>query len=424
MKILFLLDELYPNTSANSRIVYRVIDELLKYDDIEIKIMGRPITTEQLKIKEYKGCEVIHQPYLRSESFQIDKKGIYKYKIARIIKYLITPHNYWYKYRRIRYNQMPYDAECIIYINGMIRRKEVDCIIACSMPFYTLDIASWFAKKLLVVFYMMEPYSTLQHARWSNVPKMMQKEAALDDLANKIFAPPLVVKEYADIEPLNRNIDKFIPTEFPNIIKRIINDEFTDDLDKTKCHCFFIGKLYSNVRNPKFLFDIIRLLKNKNITLHCVGGINEDFSSEFVDEYLSGKISNIVYHGEVSPEKADWYAQKADILINIGNKEFNLLPSKLIDYVSMGKPIINISQIENCATLPYMAKYPIGLQLFEEKEITENVLNKFEAFCVKNKGKQLSFEEVSSLYKECTPDYVANLILKTIKGNNIISKDC
>ena len=116
-----------------------------------------------------------------------------------------------------------------------------------------------------------------------------------------------------------------------------------------------------------------------------MGGINEDFSSEFVDEYLSGKISNIVYHGEVSPEKADWYAQKADILINIGNKEFNLLPSKLIDYVSMGKPIINISQIENCATLPYMAKYPIGLQLFEEKEITENVLNKFEAFCVKKR---------------------------------------
>ena len=175
MKILFLLDELYPNTSANSRIVYRVIDELLKYDDIEIKILGRPITTEQLKIKEYKGCEVIHQPYLRSESFQIDKKGIYKYKIARIIKYLITPHNYWYKYRRIRYNQMPYDAECIIYINGMIRRKEVDCIIACSMPFYTLDIASWFAKNFWW-FYMMEPYSTLQHARWSNVPKMMQKK--------------------------------------------------------------------------------------------------------------------------------------------------------------------------------------------------------------------------------------------------------
>ncbi len=63
-RVLYIVDEAYPTTSANGRIVYRIIAELIKHPDISITILARARTTEQLQQTEYHGCPIIHAPNL------------------------------------------------------------------------------------------------------------------------------------------------------------------------------------------------------------------------------------------------------------------------------------------------------------------------------------------------------------------------
>ena len=54
---------------------------------------------------------------------------------------------------------------------------------------------------------------------------------------------------------------------------------------------------------------------------------------------------------------------EASVLINIGNKSSYQLPSKVVEYVSSGKPILNISQVERDSSMAFLQSYPAVLNL-------------------------------------------------------------
>ncbi len=109
----------------------------------------------------------------------------------------------------------------------------------------------------------------------------------------------------------------------------------------------FVGTLDGAVRDPSGLFLLISELRRTGceIELHVYGRVQNCDSQIARHQALVG--SGIVLHGVVQRDRA-WQAMcGADVLVNIANSVPYQLPSKLVDYVAAGKPILNVAGRES-----------------------------------------------------------------------------
>ena len=110
---------------------------------------------------------------------------------------------------------------------------------------------------------------------------------------------------------------------------------------------------------------------------------------------------------------------KSNILINVGNTITNQLPSKVFEYISMGKPIINF----------YFDEEDMGLKIFKQYELAFNInVNNYTAqdidelieFCKNNRNSHLDFEEATKNLVEYRVDSIAkkmyDAIINTIEN--------
>jgi len=117
----------------------------------------------------------------------------------------------------------------------------------------------------------------------------------------------------------------------------------------------FVGTLYSDIRNPKNLLQILDQVSRKltkKIEVDFYGNIN-DFDPNTLD------INNIKvsFFDSVSRQSAYQNMLEADGLLNIGNDTSYQLPSKLIEYAFLEKPILNISSITNDSSARFLKNH-------------------------------------------------------------------
>lgn len=132
----------------------------------------------------------------------------------------------------------------------------------------------------------------------------------------------------------------------------------------------FVGTLYKKLRSPKFLLACIsalsRALPERRLELHFYGTINDcggDFSS--LQETMK---SLVLVHGLVSREIVVQAMIDADVLVNIGNDSESQLASKVIEYMSVGKPILNLVSVARDASIEALEGYPATLTIMRSGE--------------------------------------------------------
>ena len=110
----------------------------------------------------------------------------------------------------------------------------------------------------------------------------------------------------------------------------------------------FAGTLYRSIRNPERLLQFFRHLLSTplgvKLELHFYGVVNDcqpcfDAFSDLMD-------SKIFVHGLVPRAEAIRAMQEATVLVNLGNSTAYQLPSKVVEYVMLGKPVLNITKLE------------------------------------------------------------------------------
>jgi hypothetical protein len=104
----------------------------------------------------------------------------------------------------------------------------------------------------------------------------------------------------------------------------------------------------------------------------------------------------------------------ADILINLGNSIPVHLPSKTLEYINTGKPIVNFYKLDDCPTLQYTCRYPLCLNLDEKKTDVCAAAEEFISFCLENKGKSLEQAWVQQNFSDSTPSIIAERIMVEI----------
>lgn len=404
MRILFVTTDNYPTMGTTVNILKKIFFEgqlISKADDISVltlKYSFNELTNEQidgvnihraaswgvLPLRE--GLKHIKELSL----FDIIKMPITKILLSLQMRILKNPLLRGSNVNAMRKSLKEIDADSYDFIVPIFGNHDS---ISAALKFKP--------KKAKIIPYQVDPCST----NWTR-PKIERKktlrfEMQMYDKASTILTMPVIYNEVQHIIPDNLK-SKFHLIELPLISKPIITEP--QQIDNKKIKCVFSGFIYLGIRDPAYTLRLFScLIENNNIEFHMVGVYLEDLPVEF-------RGLNIICHGKVTAEAAQKIMNSADILVNIGNLMNNQLPSKILDYISLGKPIVNVCKNRDCPTLPYMEKYPLSLNLFEEYELLELQKEQLTQFLADSKRKRIEFSEVEKLFENATPKYCADFI--------------
>ena len=153
---------------------------------------------------------------------------------------------------------------------------------------------------------------------------VFSNEATADAYKNK-----LKKSNRFEVIPHLANIEEFYSRNYTNS-RSLENNEIT--------FCY-IGSFHRNIREPYRLFKLIKKLNSHEpgkYILNLYGPENDfDMSPKNCPE--------IKYRGSIPREKAAGELGKADFIINVDNENCVMTPSKIVECISTGRPIINIS---------------------------------------------------------------------------------
>lgn len=171
----------------------------------------------------------------------------------------------------------------------------------------------------------------------------------------------------------------------------------------------FSGLLSVTHRDPR---PIIRLLnqtdyaKRINLLFFSMG------ANETLNEASKDFIGTIVVHDYIPLCELHTLYRHADYLLNVSHINPNMVPSKIFEYMSYGKPIISTFVSDGDAAEKYIKRYPEGLCIDLRHKEKDNIvlLNNF----LLKEHKQIAFEAVKDMYKNNTPERFLEVIEKTI----------
>jgi glycosyltransferase involved in cell wall biosynthesis len=174
----------------------------------------------------------------------------------------------------------------------------------------------------------------------------------------------------------------------------------------------YIGSFRKGNRSPDLLFklfaDLLNQRGHEDLELHLMGDHHE-FAKE-IKEFGEKFKNNVFSYGLVSRETAVYSELHADFLINIGNNSAHQIPSKLIEYVYTGKPIINIQQISHDSSYYFLQNYPLLTNLDFHNQNYQTNLEKF-LILVKNAPENLTQDTIKDILVKYSVEKITSTYL-------------
>lgn len=220
-------------------------------------------------------------------------------------------------------------------------------------------------------------------------------------------------REFYEHKRYNQYNDKSIYVGIPLIDKRLYCTQESGNQGKKVC--VYAGMLYSSIRTPYYLIDLIEALQM------CIDVQFDFFTHGEFDEFLKQKEKElhrrIVFNGYIDKSEIDNKIMQADYLLNIGNcypQKTGAVPSKLFAYISSGKPIIHISPNEFDTSLPYLEKCDNALIIKQEDSFEFNV-QKLKKYLEDNNIRRQKWNEIENNYIQNTPIYTVDKIIEGMR---------
>jgi hypothetical protein len=274
------------------------------------------------------------------------------------------------------------DYACLWYFSAvkkaeqLLEKNHYNSLISVSHPFTGHLIGLKLKKKYPQIkwvvdigdpFCFLEETQTNNHRLYRRLNYKSERKIFNYADAIAVTTKPTLVK-YAELFPENASKICVIPPLF----SQINNNESTSSLfpKNQKLRLVFIGTLYKNIRSPDYLLFLFSKLLDTDIgnrlELHFFGNVHDCHDS--FNKYQVLLSTKIFLHGQVSREKAAQAMKEANVLINIGNNTSYQLPSKVVEYASTGKPILNLVKAKSDSLISFFDAYPVSMCLLEESE--------------------------------------------------------
>ena len=260
-----------------------------------------------------------------------------------------------------------------------------------------------------MVVYQVDPCATNRLFVDDPFNRAAKLEQMLCEKAAAIITTPVLYRYLCETYP-ESIIAKSHAMEFPNVDPYPVDTPTKHD---EEYRCVFAGSIYPFARDPKYTISVFSLLKNTAIKLHFIGAAKAELSPPAA---IGTTKERFLFHGSLPLEQARKAIQSADVLVNIGNIMTNQVPSKIFEYISACKPIINICANPDCPSIAYLEKYPLALSVVEGVGTPAEHAEKIEQFILKYAGQSVDKQIVTQQFKECTADYCADVMYRVIKN--------
>ena len=264
----------------------------------------------------------------------------------------------------------------LLHLEG---NPDIDVIISVSHPFSSHVVGSIAKRKYPNIRWIIDigdPFSFLDESPPNNfliynrLNKFIERKYfSLSDFISVTTSETM--SEYLKLFPENKEKIKVIPpvlsTEASNMFKTRKKQR---QLNHKVLRLVYVGTLYSGIRNPQKMLNMladVRTSLNSDFEIHFFGPVNDVDISKLSNSYT-------YFHGRVSHNDALEAMLDADILINIGNSTKFQLPSKLIEYVCTGNPVLNIISTTDDSSHAFLASYQMSKTIQLSDEITNKIV--------------------------------------------------
>lgn len=177
----------------------------------------------------------------------------------------------------------------------------------------------------------------------------------------------------------------------------------------------YIGRLQRAIRSPEPLIQIVTALtarSNVSPELHFYGRTND--CAELLERAARQHPDTIFVHGEVPQETAHAVSSEADVLVNIDNDTPFQLPSKIVEYIASGRPILSIARNPDTDASRILRDWPTALHVNANRPTDPQQLVRLERF-ISEPPPAPSTEELEGFLRPYRIDSVATSYLAALE---------
>ena len=358
-KILFLTSAFVPDADANGICVYNLAKEYIKRgDSVYCIAVKADDVTEYEEIEGIRIYRVKNAWFSRFLKKYGNRQGYAKW-LCRIVHFLrnvcLIP---------IYPNTSPIRSRQVLSLAERIVEKEnIDIVIGAYRPYESVYAArklkERYGEKLKCVTVYLD--LLLQRRNHSYGQKLYEYKTgrSLKKDLNSLDLVMFPVSERKSIEKQHgcKNIRFF---DFPLYVKETGDKEFDPQFDKDAINLVYVGSLDENNRNPSRIFELLSDVRSRGVNLrfHIWGNVAG------VERLIEKNKDFVDYHGYIDYTYVYSLLCRADYLVSVGNKVvFDMVPSKIFQLFSTGRPVINFVTNENDVSLPYFERYDFGCNL-------------------------------------------------------------
>lgn len=413
MKVLVLTDKYYPKPYANAVCAQALIDELNK-QKIEVTVLAYKDCGVQ-SVESWKGNPVTYvKPDLRQRLFYYadnlgtTKKAVVARKIAKVLnrsrKIFLIPWQPMYSF------SMP--QKILKKINENYKETCFDAIISILNPFELSVAACKFKTKhphIPVIVYAVDTlrnnyikgnYAFANGYFWEK--RILKK-------CDKYFYMKARRKEFLP-KRYDTYREKLIEVDLPRLeiknLKEIVPYNFKN-FSENWVYAGSMGGIHYDYKEMLAIFE--RVSYNRNCILHMYIRGSE---AEKIKQLAKDRNLPIEIHGYVDQCVLNSIMASCDVLVTL--KTSSHISAKIFECISYQKPIVHFSGVENDPNIEYYEKssaYKV-VKMFNpdrNREIAEleKYLNSIKSLRIKKK-------QIEELYRDSTPKYSVQTILKCI----------
>lgn len=279
---------------------------------------------------------------------------------------------------------------------------DFDAVISTMEPFTSAITASQL-EGIRKILYIMDPPDCVRGGQ--GTPFRNRKLGEILAKQDLILTTPFIREALSNCG-YGEYDDKITSVGFPMIKNHKQGNTHIIATANGRINLLFCGWMYSDIRSPKYFLDIVSRL-DERFCVYFMGKECDKLRERFEFETKA----EVVTLPQQPYQTAIDAMFDADILVNIGNSVPVHMPSKTLEYINTGKPIVNFFKFEGCPTRYYTDRYPLCLNLFEGDEDIDGAVQKFIDFCLENKDRTVNREFVENEFADCTPRYIAQQIL-------------
>lgn len=175
----------------------------------------------------------------------------------------------------------------------------------------------------------------------------------------------------------------------------------------------FAGTLDPSVRTADYAIEVFRALRTLDANSLPLELYALSIGAPAVKAAALNTPECIIAHDALPADAMTSVLRRSPALVSIGNRNSFQKPSKHIEYMAMGKPIIHFAYLQDDPAVKDLEHYPMALVLNEEDDPTQSAV-KLDAFLKECAGREVSFEGVVQAFSDGTPERASDIILDSI----------